>query len=45
MGKFQYKHYLLMSYLPVVAASNFLDRACALPYAMEPIKQEFHVKR
>lgn len=39
MGKFQYKHYLLIL-LTVVGAFNFLDRQ-VLSLAMEPIKQEF----
>ena len=39
MGKFQYKHYLLIV-LTVVAAFNYLDRF-VLSLLLEPIKQEF----
>ena len=41
MGKFQYKHYLLVL-LTLVAAFNYLDRF-VLSLVMEPIKQEFQL--
>ena len=41
MGKFQYKHYLLVL-LTIVATFNYLDRF-VLSLVLEPIKQEFQL--